>query len=82
MFASAPTKVDQDDPDEADDSDDEYGDALLQCYLALAPPKVVLSNENALKSNENQKMTNMPWQARRLGGQPSSIRSPFLETAR
>ena len=31
---------------------------------------------------EKQKMTNMPWQARRLGGQPSSIRSPFLETAR
>ena len=51
-FASAPTKVDQDDPDEADES------------------------------KENQKMTSMPLQARRLGGQPSSIRSPFLETAR
>ena len=30
-FASAPTKVDQDDEDEADDSDNEYGDALLRC---------------------------------------------------
>ena len=36
-FASAPTKVDEDDLDEADDSDDEYGDALLKCYFALVP---------------------------------------------
>ena len=40
MFASAPTKVDQDDPDEADDSDDEYVDALLKFYFALVPSKV------------------------------------------
>ena len=59
-FASALTKVDEDDPDDADDySDDEYGDALLKCHFALVPSKVVLSNESALKSNENKKMTNI-----------------------
>ena len=42
-FASAPTKVDEDDQDEADDSDEEYDNALLQCYFALVPSKVVLS---------------------------------------
>ena len=34
-FASAPTMVDQDDLDEADDSDDEYGNPLLKCYFAI-----------------------------------------------
>ena len=42
-FASAPTKVDQDDLDETDDGDEEYGNALLKCYFALVPSKVVLS---------------------------------------
>ena len=36
-FAYAPTKVDEDDLDEADDSDEEYGNALLKCYFALVP---------------------------------------------